>query len=164
MKRTRAYFRRQRISLSVANIASHRRKRSSRKPPHVLSQTQYIQPDTRAQSQCWFVVYWLYSTCDSRYGRQSGHVKPDLGTCVYSPAHHWLPDRRSRATVAFIVSSAHECWKHVMCNYTTRHAIRDNLLFTRAIPRIFARFPCVLSRWWRATSCGKVFQGFATRI
>ena len=118
----------------------------------------------RYQSQCWFVVYWLYSTCGSRYGRQSGHVKPDLGTCVYSPAHHWLPDRRSRATVANVVSSAHECWKHVMCNYTTRHAIRDNLLFTRAIPRIFARFPCVLPRWWRATSCGKVFQGFATRI
>ena len=99
----------------------------------------------RYQSQCWFVVYWLYSTCDSRYGRQSGHVKPDLGTCVYSPAHHWLPDRRSRATVAFIVSSAHECEKQLPSNYTTRDDKRDNLLFTRAIPRIFARFPCVFA-------------------
>ena len=24
----------------------------------------------RYQSQCWFVSYWLHSTCDSRYGRQ----------------------------------------------------------------------------------------------
>ena len=111
----------------------------------------------RYQSQCWFVVYWLYSTCDSRYGRQSGHVKPDLGTCVYSPAHHWLPNRRSRATVANIVSSAHECETQLPSNYTTRHDKRDNLTVHRSnSPHICTLF----LRTYTLVACNLLRQGF----
>ena len=48
VKRKRTYIHRKLIAQTVAKNASPWRKRSSRKPPGVRSQTQYIQPDITA--------------------------------------------------------------------------------------------------------------------
>ena len=57
MKLTREYICRKRITQTVAKNAVTGRKRSTRKPPGVRSQTQYIQPVTRAKDGLYHIGF-----------------------------------------------------------------------------------------------------------
>ena len=57
VKLTRAYIRRKRITQTVAKNAVTGRKRSTRKPPGVRSQTRYIQPVTRAKDGLYHIGF-----------------------------------------------------------------------------------------------------------
>ena len=98
VKRSRAYIRRKRIAQTVATDASHvTEKLMSETVWRSITDAVYL---ARYQSQCWFISYSLHSTCETRYGRQLGRAKPDLGSLAHSPAHHLLKDPRTRNAVA----------------------------------------------------------------
>ena len=79
------------------------------------------------QSQGWFISYWFYSTCDTRYGGQLGHAKPDLGTGVHSPAHQQLWDPQTRSTLSKTLKPRSEF---------RGAAPQQSYLETRLLPRV----------------------------
>ena len=102
VKLTGAYIRRKRIAQTVAKNAVTVRKRSSRKPPGVRSQTQYIQPVTRAKDGLYHIGF-------------TQRVTPVTGTIGTRKTGSWNVCAQPCASTA--VGSANT--KHAMQNSET---------------------------------------------